>query len=79
MLERKTGVPLVPQKLDAQKIASDIYTVQCSVVGQDAHTEYTSWVITEDGVVIIDPGSYRVCTMLRSLTWVCRRILRGTS
>jgi alkyl sulfatase BDS1-like metallo-beta-lactamase superfamily hydrolase len=65
MLERKTGIPLAPQELDIQKITSDIYTVQCSVVGQDAHTEYTSWVITEDGVVIIDPGSYRVCTMLR--------------
>jgi len=65
MLERKTGIPLVPQELDIQKITSDIYTVQCSVVGQDAHTEYTSWVITEDGVVIIDPGSYRVCTMLK--------------
>ncbi len=65
MLERKTGVPLAPQELDKQRITSDIYTVQCSVVGQDAHTEYTSWVITEDGVVIIDPGSYRVCTMLR--------------
>lgn len=65
MLERKTGLPLIPQKLDAQKIASDLYTVQCSVVGQDAHTEYTSWVITADGVVIIDPGSYRVCAMLR--------------
>jgi alkyl sulfatase BDS1-like metallo-beta-lactamase superfamily hydrolase len=65
MLERKTGLPLIPQKLDAQKIANDIYTVQCSVVGQDAHTEYTSWVITKDGAVIIDPGNYRVCTMLK--------------
>jgi alkyl sulfatase BDS1-like metallo-beta-lactamase superfamily hydrolase len=65
MLERKTGVPLAPQELDKQKITSDIYTVQHSVAGQDAHTAYTSWVITEDGVVIIDPGSYRVCTMLR--------------
>ena len=65
MLERKTGIPLAPQELDKQKITSDIYTVQCGVVRQDAHTEYTSWVITDDGVVIIDPGSYRVCTMLR--------------
>jgi glyoxylase-like metal-dependent hydrolase (beta-lactamase superfamily II) len=65
MLERKTGIPLAPQELDMQEITSDIYTVQCSVVGQDAHTAYTSWVITENGVVIIDPGSYRVCTMLR--------------
>ncbi|HEY40459.1 MAG TPA: MBL fold metallo-hydrolase [Dehalococcoidia bacterium] len=65
MLERKTGIPLAPEELDIQKITSDIYTIQCSVVGQDAHTQYTSWVITEDGVVIIDPGSYRVCTMLR--------------
>jgi len=65
MLERKTGIPLAPQELDKQKITSDIYTVQHSVAGQDAHTAYTSWVITEDGVVIIDPGSYRVCTMLK--------------
>jgi len=65
MLERKTGIPLAPQELDKQKITSDIYTVQHSVVGQDAHTAYTSWVITEDGVVVVDPGSYRVCTMLK--------------
>lgn len=64
MLERKKSLPLVPQKLDIQKIASDIYTIQCNVVGQDAHTEYTSWIITTDGVVVIDPGNYRVCTML---------------
>jgi alkyl sulfatase BDS1-like metallo-beta-lactamase superfamily hydrolase len=65
MLERKTGLPLRPETLDAQEIAGDLHTVQCSVAGQDAHTEYTSWVTTQDGVVIIDPGSYRVCTMLR--------------
>lgn len=65
MLERRTDLPLIPQKLDAQMIANDLYTVQCSVVGQDAHTEYTSWVITKDGAVIIDPGNYRVCAMLK--------------
>jgi glyoxylase-like metal-dependent hydrolase (beta-lactamase superfamily II) len=65
MLERKTGLPLRPETLDAQRITSDLYTVQCSVAGQDAHTEYTSWVITQDGAVVIDPGNYRVCTMLK--------------
>ena len=65
MLERRTGVPLIPEKLDVQRITDDIHVVQNSVVGQDAHTSYTSWVTTSDGVVVIDPGNYRVCTLIK--------------
>lgn len=65
MVRRKEGVPMVPDKLDVQKVTDDIRTVQCSVVGQDAHTSYTSWVITDDGVVVIDPGMYHICSLIK--------------
>jgi len=65
MLERKAGIPLVPDKLDVQQVTKDIYTVQLNVVGQDAHVSYTSWVTTDDGVVVIDPGVYHVCALIK--------------
>jgi glyoxylase-like metal-dependent hydrolase (beta-lactamase superfamily II) len=65
MLPRRRGLPLVPEGLDAQRIAPGLFTVQNSVVGQDAHTAYTSWVLTDDGVVVIDPGNFRACAMIR--------------
>jgi glyoxylase-like metal-dependent hydrolase (beta-lactamase superfamily II) len=64
MLERKRGLPLIPEKLDSQSVTDDICVVQKSVVGQDAHTAYTSWVTTPDGTVVIDPGNFRVCSMI---------------
>jgi glyoxylase-like metal-dependent hydrolase (beta-lactamase superfamily II) len=64
MLARKRGLPLIPEKLDAQRVTEDVYVVQNSVVGQDAHTAYTSWVTTSDGIVVIDPGNYLTCTMI---------------
>lgn len=65
MVQRKEGVPLLPDKLDVQEVTNDIRTVQCSVAGQDEHTSYTSWIVTSDGVVLIDPGMYRICTMIK--------------
>ena len=65
MVQRREDIPLVPDRLDVQQVTDDIYTVQCSVVGQQAHTSYTSWVVTGDGVVIIDPGMYRICSMIK--------------
>lgn len=64
MLERKRGLPLVPEKLDSQPVTDDICVVQNNVVGQDAHTAYTSWVTTPDGTVVIDPGNFRTCSMI---------------
>ena len=65
MVQRKEGIPWLPDKLDVQEVTNDIRTVQCSVAGQDEHTSYTSWVMTSNGVVVIDPGMYRICTMIR--------------
>ncbi|MBC8477174.1 MAG: MBL fold metallo-hydrolase [Dehalococcoidia bacterium] len=64
MLERKRGLPLVPEKLDAQPVTDGIRVVQNSVVGQDAHTAYTSWVTTPGGTVVIDPGNFRTSSMI---------------
>lgn len=65
MVQRREDVPQVPDKLDVQQVTDDVRTVQCSVVGQDAHTSCTSWVITDEGVVVIDPGMYRICNLIK--------------
>lgn len=65
MVERKEGIPLQPDKLDAVKVTRDIWVVQNSVLGQDAHTSYTGWVTTAEGAVVIDPGNFRTCQMIK--------------
>jgi glyoxylase-like metal-dependent hydrolase (beta-lactamase superfamily II) len=56
MLERKKGIPWNPEKIDVQQVTDDIRTVQCNL-HQEAHYAYTSWVITNEGVVVIDTGT----------------------
>jgi glyoxylase-like metal-dependent hydrolase (beta-lactamase superfamily II) len=55
MLERKTGLSAFPDKLDVYRLTDSIRTVQCNL-HQEAHYAYASWVITDDGVVVIDTG-----------------------
>ena len=55
MLERKQGIPPTPDKLEIHKLSDSIRTVQCNLF-QESHYAYTSWVLTDAGVVIIDAG-----------------------
>ena len=55
MLERKQGIPPAPDKLEIHKLSDSIRTVQCNLF-QESHYAYTSWVLTDAGVVIIDAG-----------------------
>jgi glyoxylase-like metal-dependent hydrolase (beta-lactamase superfamily II) len=64
MLERKTGISPVPSSVEVQKVTDDIYTVQCNLF-QEAHYAYTNWVVTDDGVVIIDAGTVPVATLVK--------------
>ena len=65
MVERKDGVPMVPQTLDARLVTDSLWVVQNSVLGQDAHTSYTGWVATAEGAVVIDPGNFSTCQMIQ--------------
>ena len=58
-------MPLVTDRLDAEPVIVDIHTVQNSGAGQYAHTDYTSWVTTNDGAVVIDSDNYRICVMIK--------------
>jgi glyoxylase-like metal-dependent hydrolase (beta-lactamase superfamily II) len=55
MLERKQGIPPAPDKIEVHKLNDSIRTVQCNLF-QESHYAYTSWVLTDAGVVIIDAG-----------------------
>ncbi len=52
ILERKKGM-VGPSNLEVVKVTDNIRTIQCGV---DAHLSYMSWVITDEGVVVIDTG-----------------------
>ncbi len=52
ILERKKG-PMIPGKIEVHKITDSIRVVQC---GADAHLSYITWVLTDEGVVVIDTG-----------------------
>jgi alkyl sulfatase BDS1-like metallo-beta-lactamase superfamily hydrolase len=55
MLERKQGISPTLDKLEIHKLGDSIRTVQCNLF-QESHYAYTSWVLTDAGVVIIDAG-----------------------
>ena len=65
MVQRREGLPLTPGSLDAQRVTEDVWVTQNSVLGQDAHTSYTGWVVTPEGAVVIDPGNFRTCHLIR--------------
>lgn len=64
MLERKKGIPVVPDKLEVHKLNDSIRTVQCNLF-QESHYAYTSWVITDEGVVVIDAGTGTVAPLVK--------------
>jgi glyoxylase-like metal-dependent hydrolase (beta-lactamase superfamily II) len=64
MLERKKGIPVVPDKLEVHKLNDSIRTVQCNLF-QESHYAYTSWVITDEGVVVIDTGTGTVAPLVK--------------
>jgi len=63
MLERKTGISAFPDKLDVYRLTDTIRTVQCNL-HQESHYAYASWVITDDGVVVIDTGEPSVSSLI---------------
>ena len=69
MLERKKGISPSPDKIEVQQVTKDIFTVQCNLY-QEAHYAYTSWVITTDGVVVIDSGTGPVGPLVKKE--ICR-------
>ena len=64
MLERKKGIPVAPDKLEVHRLNDSIRTVQCNLF-QESHYAYTSWVITDEGVVIIDAGTGTVAPLVK--------------
>jgi glyoxylase-like metal-dependent hydrolase (beta-lactamase superfamily II) len=64
MLERKQGIPPAPDKLEIHKLNDSIRTVQCNLF-QESHYAYTSWVLTDAGVVIIDAGTDTVAPLVK--------------
>lgn len=64
MLERKQGIPPAPDKLEIHKLSDSIRTVQCNLF-QESHYAYTSWVLTDAGVVIIDAGTDTVAPRVK--------------
>ncbi|MBN1190589.1 MAG: MBL fold metallo-hydrolase [Dehalococcoidales bacterium] len=64
MLERKKGIPSAPDKIEVHKLNDAIRTVQCNL-HQESHYAYTSWVITDDGVVVLDTGSGTVAPLVK--------------
>jgi glyoxylase-like metal-dependent hydrolase (beta-lactamase superfamily II) len=64
MLERKKGIPVAPDKLEVHRLNDHVRTVQCNLF-QESHYAYTSWVITDEGVVIIDTGTGTVAPLVK--------------
>lgn len=64
MLERKKGIPQAPDKLEVHRLNDSIRTVQCNL-HQESHYAYTSWVITDNGVVVLDTGSGTVAPLVK--------------
>jgi glyoxylase-like metal-dependent hydrolase (beta-lactamase superfamily II) len=64
MLERKKGIPITPEKLEVCRLNDAIRTVQCNLF-QESHYAYTSWIITDEGVVIIDAGTGTVAPLVK--------------
>jgi glyoxylase-like metal-dependent hydrolase (beta-lactamase superfamily II) len=64
MLERKKGIPVAPNKLEVHRLNDSVRTVQCNLF-QESHYAYTSWVITDEGVVIIDTGTGTVAPLVK--------------
>ena len=64
MLERKKGIPVTPDKLEVHRLNDSVRTVQCNLF-QESHYAYTSWVITDEGVVIIDTGTGTVAPLVK--------------
>jgi len=64
MLERKKGIPVAPDKLEVHRLNDSVRTVQCNLF-QESHYAYTSWVITDEGVVIIDTGTGTVAPLVK--------------
>ncbi|MEJ2740205.1 MAG: alkyl sulfatase dimerization domain-containing protein [Dehalococcoidia bacterium] len=60
ILERKKG-PMMPGKIEVHKVTDNIRVVQC---GADAHLSYITWVITDEGVVVIDTGMGEVSSLV---------------
>ena len=64
MLERKKGIPVAPDKLEVHRLDDSIRTVQCNLF-QESHYAYTSWVVTDEGVVIVDTGTGTVAPLVK--------------
>jgi glyoxylase-like metal-dependent hydrolase (beta-lactamase superfamily II) len=64
MLERKRGIHPNPDTIGVQQVTRDLYTVQCNLF-QEAHYAYTSWVLTPEGVVVIDSGTGPVAPLVK--------------
>jgi glyoxylase-like metal-dependent hydrolase (beta-lactamase superfamily II) len=64
MLERKKGIPVAPNKLEVHRLNDSVRTVQCNLF-QESHYAYTSWVITDEGAVIIDTGTGTVAPLVK--------------
>jgi glyoxylase-like metal-dependent hydrolase (beta-lactamase superfamily II) len=64
MLERKKGIPVAPDKLEVYRLNDSIRTVQCNLF-QESHYAYTSWVLTDEGVVIVDTGTGTVAPLVK--------------
>lgn len=64
MLKRKKGVSPNPEKVEIQQVTNDIYTVQCNLF-QEAHYAYTSWIATDEGIVVIDTGVPPVAALVK--------------
>ena len=64
MLERKKGILVAPEKLEVHRLNDSIRTVQCNLF-QESHYAYTSWVITDEGVVIVDAGTGTVAPLVK--------------
>lgn len=60
ILERKKGQP-EPGKIEVHRITDSIRVAQC---GADAHLSYITWVITNEGVVVIDTGMGEVSSLV---------------
>jgi alkyl sulfatase BDS1-like metallo-beta-lactamase superfamily hydrolase len=64
MLERKKGISPAPDKIEVHKLNDSIRTVQCNL-HQESHYSYTTWVITDEGVVVLDVGPATVAPLVK--------------
>ena len=64
MLERKKGISPAPDKIEVHKLNDSIRTVQCNL-HQESHYSYTTWVITDDGVIVLDAGPGTVAPLVK--------------